>query len=58
MTKKCFIIRKIVGIVALLSFLFVLGVVGGIEHGEPLINMLYTIPALFAMFFCSWLLSY
>ena len=57
MTTKCYIIRAIVAAIGFASFLFVLGIVGGIEHGEPLINMLMAIPALALIVLCAWLLG-
>jgi hypothetical protein len=57
MTKKCYIIRTIVAFIGFASFLFVLGIVGGIEHGEPLINALMAIPAMALVVLCAWLLD-
>ena len=37
---------KFTDVFLMLSFLFVLGVVGGVEHGNSMSNMLWTIPVI------------
>lgn len=42
------IIKNILRAISVLSFVLMIGVIGGVDNGEPLTNMLWTIP-LFAL---------
>ena len=50
-------LRKIIGTIAAACFFFAYGIIGGIEHGEPLVNALYLIPSLGVGSVCCWLLG-
>lgn len=42
--------KKIISeLVFAISLLLIFGIVGGVEHGQPLTNMLWCIPLLFLM---------
>lgn len=38
--------KKISMLAMVISLIAMIGIVGGVEHGEPLINMLWCIPCL------------
>lgn len=36
--------KKISALVVVIGFIMIMGIVGGVEHGEPLTNILWCIP--------------
>ena len=55
--KNLVVKRHIIGWIAAICALFVLGIVGGIEHGESPLIALYAIPALAILIFNCYILG-
>ena len=55
--KNLVVKRHIIGWIAALCALFVLGLAGGVEHGESPLILLYAIPALAILIFNFYILG-